>query len=50
MLLLIDITVDAYQKSWQQAVIMMTDPENSPGHVDDSKNMRKAHIIKNRKS
>ena len=36
-LLLIDIIVYTYQKSWQQVVIMMTDQENSSAHVDDSK-------------
>ena len=45
MLLLIDIIVDAYQESSQQAIIMMMVLENSPAHVDDSKNMRNAHII-----
>ena len=45
MLLLTDIIIDAYQKSWQQAFIMVTNLENSPAHVDDSKNLRNAYII-----
>ena len=32
-------------KLWQSAIIMMTDLENSPAHVDDLKNLRNAHII-----
>ena len=45
MLLWIDTIVDAYQKSWHQMVIMVTDLANSSAHVDDSKNLRNAHII-----
>ena len=42
---LIVIIVYTYQKSWQQAVIMMAELENSHAHVDDSKNLCNAHMI-----